>query len=165
MATIETLAPDQWQRLRDIRLRLLSADPDSFGSTLEREQNYNDEDWAKRSGNPDVATFLLTENGTDYGISVGGPFRSHGRDCAGMYSMWVDPAMRGRGFGVQLVEAVISWAKETGFEELCLEVGDHNAAAIALYERCGFLPTGNTLILDPPRDHISEHERRLDLGS
>lgn len=163
MATIERLKPDQWQRLRDMRLRLLEADPDSFGSTLEREQNYSAEQWAGRSGNPNVATFLATENGIDYGISAGGPYRSHSRDCAGMYSVWVDPRMRGRGLGEQLIHAVISWAKEAGFDELCLEVGDHNTAAITLYERCGFLPTGNTLALDPPRDHITEHERRLDL--
>ena len=163
MASIERLKPDQWQRLRDIRLCLLKSDPDSFGSTLEREQNYSAEEWAERSGNPNVATFLATENGIDYGISVGGPYRNHGRDCAGMYSVWVDPRMRGRGFGGQLTRAVISWAKEAGFDELCLEVGDHNTAAIAPYERYRFLRTGNTLALDPRRDHITEHERCLDL--
>jgi len=71
--------------------------------------------------------------------------------------------MRGRGFGGQLTHTVISWAKEAGFDELCLEVGDHYTGAIALYERYGFLRTGNTLALDPPRDHITEHERCLDL--
>ena len=110
-----------------------------------------------------MGTFLVTGNGTDVGISVGGPYRNHGRDCAGMYSVWVDPRMRGRGFGGQLTHAVISWAKEAGFDELCLEVGDHNTAAIAPYERYRFLRTGKTLALDPRRDHITEHERCLDL--
>lgn len=158
---IERLQPDQWQRLRDMRLRLLAADPDSFGSTLSREQRFTDEEWAAKAQRSEVATFLISENEDDHGISVGAPYRHHGRDCAGLYSMWIDPALRGKGLGGLLVDAVIDWAKQTGYRELCLEVGDHNTAAVALYESRGFLPTENTFTLDPPRDHITEHERLL----
>jgi hypothetical protein len=44
-----------------------------------------------------------------------------------------------------------------------LEVGDTNAYAVRLYERAGFVPTGVTASLPPPRAHITEHERILDL--
>ena len=159
--SIERLKPDQWKRLRDMRLRLLAADPDSFGSTLALEQSFTDEEWAAKAQRPEAATFLISEMGTDFGISVGAPYRHHGRDCAGLYSMWVDSAMRGKGFGGQLVDAVIAWAKDADYQELCLEVGDHNTAAIALYESRSFVPTGNTFTLDPPRGHITEHERML----
>ena len=158
---IDRMLPEQWRRLRDMRLRLLKADPDSFGSTLEREQAYSDEEWTKRAKKPEVATFFVGENERDHGISVGAPYKHNGRNCAGLYSMWIDPATRGRGLGGKLVDAVIEWAKDAGYQELCLEVGDHNTAAIALYESRGFLPTGNTFKMEPPRDHITEHERLL----
>jgi len=144
-----------------MRLRLLASDPDSFGSTLEREKAFTDEEWAVKAKNPQVATFFVAENGNDCGISVGAPYRHHDRDCAGLYSMWIEPETRGRGLGGMLVDAVIGWAKDAGYHELCLEVGDHNTAAIALYESRGFLPTGNTFTVDPPRQHITEHERML----
>ena len=55
------------------------------------------------------------------------------------------------------------WAREEGFPHLFLDVADENTAAIKLYERLGFAPTGVKNHMPPPRDHISEHERALEL--
>jgi RimJ/RimL family protein N-acetyltransferase len=40
------------------------------------------------------------------------------------------------------VEAVIGWASDRGATSLYLGVTETNHPAIALYERCGFRPTG-----------------------
>lgn len=42
-------------------------------------------------------------------------------------------------------------------------VGDANAAAIRLYESCGFVPNGNTSTLPPPRQHVGEIQFGLSL--
>jgi [ribosomal protein S18]-alanine N-acetyltransferase len=51
----------------------------------------------------------------------------------------VAPEHRGRGVGRMLMEQAIVIAREKGAERLVLEVRESNVAAIALYERFGFV--------------------------
>ena len=60
----------------------------------------------------------------------------------GEFGMTVSLPWRGRGVGSALVTAAIGWARGQGLHKLCLEVFPHNAAAIALYRRCGFVEEG-----------------------
>lgn len=59
----------------------------------------------------------------------------------GLIQMWVDPAWRKRSIGYQLVEAVVSWASERS-NRIRLGVASDNRNAVHLFERCGFLSTG-----------------------
>ena len=72
--------------------------------------------------------------------------------------MWVAPEARKRGVGVALVQAVIEWAQSEGYYRIILDVGDTNTPAIRLYQSCGFIRTGRTGTLPPPRQYIGEHE-------
>lgn len=56
--------------------------------------------------------------------------------------MLVDRRWRGRGVGSALVAEAVEWGRARGLHKLCLEVFAHNAAAIALYRRCGFAEEG-----------------------
>lgn len=49
---------------------------------------------------------------------------------------------RGQGLGRRLLDGVIDWARSRGAHKIDLEVWPHNAAAIALYERAGFVREG-----------------------
>jgi L-amino acid N-acyltransferase YncA len=60
----------------------------------------------------------------------------------GELGMLVDRDWRGRGVGSALVRAAIGRARGQGLHKLCLEVFAHNAAAIALYRKCGFVEEG-----------------------
>ena len=66
-------------------------------------------------------------------------------------AMWVDPAFRDRGFGRQLLEAVLDWALSCGAVVIELSVTDSNAAAARLYSRAGFTKTGVREQLDSAR--------------
>ncbi len=77
--------------------------------------------------------------------------------------MWVAPEARGAGVGLALAQAVTEWARGAGFATLRLDVADANEPAVRLYARAGFAPTGAVGALPPPRAHITEHERALDL--
>jgi RimJ/RimL family protein N-acetyltransferase len=60
----------------------------------------------------------------------------------GELGMLVDREWRGHGVGSALLQAAIGWARDHGLHKLSLEVFTHNAAAIALYRRSGFIEEG-----------------------
>ena len=53
--------------------------------------------------------------------------------------MYVEPDRRGAGVGRALLDALEIAARERGVTRLVLETGIHQAAAIALYRRAGFV--------------------------
>jgi GNAT superfamily N-acetyltransferase len=82
-------------------------------------------------------------------------------DTAWLISMWVAPEARRRGIGEARIEVVVAWAEANGIHRLLLDVADDNAAAIALYAKCGFQPNREAGSLPAPREHIREHQREL----
>jgi RimJ/RimL family protein N-acetyltransferase len=60
----------------------------------------------------------------------------------GELGMAVAREWRGRGVGSALLAAAIEWARERGLHKLSLGVFPHNAAAIALYRKFGFVEEG-----------------------
>jgi ribosomal protein S18 acetylase RimI-like enzyme len=57
----------------------------------------------------------------------------------GDIGMMVAAEWRGRGVGTALVAAAVEWARERGLHKLALGVFPHNAAAISLYRKFGFV--------------------------
>jgi GNAT superfamily N-acetyltransferase len=162
VATIVRMGPEQWERVRAIRLRALRDTPDAFATTAADEELREPESWRARLASPEAATFVAREGAEDVGLVTGAAFRGRA-GAAGLFGMWVAPAARGTGVGDGLVEAVVAWARAAAYARAVLEVGDVNDAAIRLYERHGFAPTGATGTLPPPRTHVREHERALEL--
>jgi GNAT superfamily N-acetyltransferase len=155
---VHRLSPHEGDRLRTLRLRAVRDAPHAFASTAQETAAWPPENWPQQLR--DLATFVVVKGGQDVGMVRGGPDQ-HDKPVAWLLSMWVSAEARGHGVGETLVVAVVDWAREAGFQEIKLEVGDHNAPAIALYARLGFVPTGKTCHLPPPRSDIREHERRL----
>jgi ribosomal protein S18 acetylase RimI-like enzyme len=155
---IRELAPDDWQALRDIRLTALRDAPSAFGSTY---ASFGEPEWRGRL-RPESATFLahLPE------VSPAGLAGVIGEDpgTAELVSMWVAPAARGRGVGEALVTAAAEWAKGRDYREVHLWVTESNAHAQALYERCGFTPTGERQPLPSDPSVLEIGMRRLVLG-
>lgn len=161
---IQRAQPTDWQRIRSIRLRSLADAPDAFGTTLAEDQTRPDVNWRDRAENDGVVHFLATtRDGNDLGIVVGSPYSGY-KNTAGLFGMWVAPESRGQRVGNALVRAVIQWARNEKYRRIILDVADTNTVAIRLYESSGFVATGTTGSLPPPRQHISEHERCLNLA-
>lgn len=59
-----------------------------------------------------------------------------------LYSVAVDPAMRGAGLGAALLEDALQQAHEACCDRLRLEVREDNFPAITLYRRAGFTEIG-----------------------
>jgi GNAT superfamily N-acetyltransferase len=161
--TIERMGPADWERVRSLRLAALIESPDAFSMNLALEVGRSPESWQERLVREDVATWLATEEGRDLGIVVGAPYEGV-PDAVGLYSMWVAPPARGRGIAGALVDAVLAWARQRGAQRVLLDVADLNSAALHLYERKGFVATGQRGVLSAERPHVHEHQRVLRLG-
>ena len=148
--------------VRAIRLRTLADAPDAFGTTLAEDEALPDAVWRARVEDPAKAAFLAMAGGAAVGVAFGAPYDS-GPGDAGLFGMWVAPDWRRRGVAVDIVDAVVAWARARGSTRLLLDVADGNTAAIRLYESRGFVPTGVTGSLPPPRERILEHQHALDL--
>jgi putative acetyltransferase len=56
--------------------------------------------------------------------------------------MYIDPALRGRGIGRLILEALEDHARRAGVRVLRLETGVKQPAALSLYRAAGFTPRG-----------------------
>jgi RimJ/RimL family protein N-acetyltransferase len=63
----------------------------------------------------------------------------------GEIGMAVSREWRGRGAGSALLAAAIEWARGQGLHKLSLSVFAHNAGAIALYHKVGFVEEGRRI--------------------
>jgi ribosomal protein S18 acetylase RimI-like enzyme len=157
---VRRLTADDIDVLRKVRLDALRADPDAFGSTLEREEGRPDEDWVRwLSGRS--AMFVAEHVSEPVGLAGGIVDGEHPRRAV-LVSMWVAPTSRNQGIGRALVAAVVEWANQSDREKVVLHVIEGNAAAIALYERCGFAFTGDCAQRD--RDQATELVMALSLS-
>ena len=163
---IQRLQPEHWYRLRAVRLRALADSPNAFGTLLAEDEARSAHDWRRRLEREEVVTLVaFTAAHEDVGLVVATPWKwSEDNDAAGLFAMWVAPETRGTGVGGALIDAVIAWAREGNYARILLDVADQNTAAVALYASRGFVPTGKTGTLPPPRHHVTEHERELVLG-
>jgi RimJ/RimL family protein N-acetyltransferase len=125
---------EAWQ---DVRLRSLTDAPDAFRSTVERERAFTDDDWRARLRPPAV----LVLDG-DRAVGLGGGFEVR-PGVVIVVAMWLEPEWRGRGLSRQVLDLVVDWARERD-HEVELEVASDASAARAVYERYGFVYTGET---------------------
>ena len=69
-----------------------------------------------------------------------GAVRLIGPATAEIKRMYVEPELRRAGIGRTLVDALEAEARRLGAEQVVLETGTRQTAALALYARCGFTP-------------------------
>lgn len=134
-ARIERLQSGGGERWRSIRLSALSEAPYAFGTTYAEAARWPTARWEAQV--VEFATFIAVVDGRDIGVARAAHHTQS--DVRELISMWVAPAARGQGIGAQLIESVATWAKASGATTLVLDVVTANAAAIARYERSGFV--------------------------
>ncbi len=113
-----------------------------LSAVAELESSCFSEPWSRAA-----LSLLLTEQASGVVLLQNGAVAAYGGvlwapDEGQITNIAVSPDFRRRGFGKQILQALILQAKERGAVQLVLEVRASNAAAIALYENSGFLTVG-----------------------
>jgi ribosomal protein S18 acetylase RimI-like enzyme len=152
---IDRVRPEDWERVRDIRLRMTKDTPLAYIETHETALALGEDKWrerAARSTRPGNTGYVAVVAATGEWVGTMNaylPVADPGEapPFAWLYGVWVDPAHRGRAAGVTdaLLDACLAWARdEAGVPELRLNVHEANSRARRYYERHGFVPTGET---------------------
>lgn len=111
----------------------------------EFDDPYPDERWladrlATLSRRGDLFVMLIDDHGVAVGVAVvriRPQFWEEANECY-LAELYVAPAHRGRGLGAALLTAVIDEARSRDATYIDLTTTNHDATAIALYERFGF---------------------------
>ncbi len=133
------LRADEWEVLRDVRLRALATDPAAFVATHADEVLLDDLTWRARMASGQLAA--LDPDGR--AVAMAAVIPVEGEPChRELVGVWVDPAVRGAGVARTVIELAVGWAGDAGATEVTLRVLEGNGPARALYTRCGFVETG-----------------------
>jgi GNAT superfamily N-acetyltransferase len=144
---IRRIRAGEWLEMRSLRLHALADAPTAYGSTLAQEQSYSDEIWRERSRGTasgcERATFIAERDGKWLGM-VTGLANQQGQMSQStlLVAMFVATSVRCKGIGVSLVDALTSWARDCGANQIALWVASDNKPAVSLYQRCGYRFTG-----------------------
>jgi GNAT superfamily N-acetyltransferase len=152
---VRRFAPDQWQLLRELRLRALCDDPDAFASTHAREIEFDEQIWRSRTARMAYAI----RDGAPAGLVGAMPDEETGTTV--LIAMWVASEHRGAGVGDALVAWVCAAARSNGHRRVGLWYADGNDPARRLYERLGFVEIDGGKLPGRLEDH--DHAMTLDL--
>lgn len=157
---IHRTTPDDWERLRRIRLAALADSPDAFSGTLAEAAALPDAEWRRRATpSSSSACFIAVADGSWIGMCV-----VLMREATELVSVWVEPSHRRRGAVTALLEAAIEWCRQHGHPDLLVWVNAANVPAIAAYEKAGFRPTGLSQPF-PNRPDLTEMAMQVSISS
>ena len=147
MVTIRRIRQGEGSRLREVRVRALRTDPDAFAASHDQASARDDQVWEEMAvaGSTGEEEIILVAEGDDGLVGMVGAFtRADEPNTRHLYGMWVAPEARSSGLGQRFVDAVREWSIETGADEVKLWVVESNLPARTLYEKVGFVRTGES---------------------
>lgn len=116
-----------------IRLRALIDALGERDPQYQKEAGFTAAQWRRRLRNH--AQFATLVDGRPVGLIAA---QQENPDSVYLYSLWLDPIVRGRGLARPLVAAAVDWARSEGVQTITLRVASGNLAARAVYESLGF---------------------------
>ena len=144
MFTVRRVRVEEWEQLRDLRLRALRSDPLAFATTFAAANERTEvqwQDWVRTGATSEWNCMVVAEEAPGTLLGLGAVFLQEHHFT--LVSMWVDPSARGRGIGSALVETLLAWVDRTlPGADVRLDVNPEQEAAMALYRSHGFQETG-----------------------
>lgn len=153
------LSSAEWAQLRDLRLTAVRDSPESFLSTFEEQVGWTDDDWRAEASRGD---WLVETVDAQPVAMLGATAETDIADSERYLSyLWVAPTHRRHGLAAGLVRAMLGRLRAAGVVRAWLWVLGENDAARQLYEKLGFLSTGER---QPLEKDPSRFEERMSLS-
>jgi len=155
------LTESDWEQFAQLRLRALSDALGTGDAQYLTESRFTPAGWQQRLR--DHAQFALFVGAarsatSDTADRPAGLIAAHRErpDTVYLYSLWLDPRVRGRGLARRLVGATLDWARRSGARTVTMRMSPDNTVARSLYEGFGFT--------EVPGDAPGEVGMRLSFG-
>lgn len=136
---VEIIDPNEWQRLRSIRLQALTESGHAFGGTLEGESAESESEWRSKFVKSDF--LIASVDGVDVAMMfievLDGDF---GATCW-IGGCWSNPKFRGKGVLSSMFRFIDQQDKDWKVQGLGVWTDNYNA--IAAYEKLGFVKMGD----------------------
>jgi len=136
---VELLTPDQWQRVRAIRLRALEESGYAFGGTFEVESAEDEAMWRLKFEKNDF--LIASVAGVDAAILYIEVLKGDFGATCWIGGCWSDPQFRGKGLMRALFTFIDQQEKDWKIQGLGVFTDNYNA--IAAYEKLGFVKMGD----------------------
>ncbi len=127
------LGETDWQVFAAVRMRALADSMGENDPSYQHEAAFTAAQWRRRLR--DHAQFVALLGDRPVGL-IGA--QQENAETVYLYSLWLEPAVRGRGLAKQLVAAALDWARHSNVHTVRLRVATDNAAARQVYESVGF---------------------------
>lgn len=156
---LDAVTEADWERWRDLRLRMLADTPTAFAETLGHALEQDEEEWrfrASRTCAPGSFARVAVDEATGEWVGTMSAYTSPA-DGLFLVGVFVDARVRGAGVSGALLDAVLTWARaQPGADGVRLHVHEDNLRAQAFYLRKGFVATGvrTPYGLDPTREEL-----------
>jgi GNAT superfamily N-acetyltransferase len=178
--TLHLPSEDDWEAIRDLRIRAVTDTPIAFLETREHALAAPETEWrqrARRNVSDDSTQVVAVDpDGRWIGsmicfVSEGSPAYvaspRPGPRRANLVGVFVDPDWRGdAGVTDALLAEIGRWVTDRGLQQLYLHVSTENPRALRSYEKRGFVATGVVdRVPDRPDDREIEMVAMLPLRS
>jgi GNAT superfamily N-acetyltransferase len=156
---VSLLIPDEWERLKQIRIRALTANPEAFGAKLTEVMSQAKDDWLKLYEKEDY--LIASTGGVDIGMLYIEVLKGdHGATCW-IGGCWTDPDFRGIGVMRSLFNYIDDHASEKSWQRQGLGVWADNLVAINSYKSLGFAFAGEKILGDTSGKYFQHMVRDL----
>ncbi len=130
---VTRLAESDWRAFATLRLRALIDTLGPGDPQYRQESAFTAAQWRRRLRAH--AQFAVRVD--DHLVGLIGAQRQT-PESVYLYSLWLEPGMRGKGLGRALVSSAVEWARSQDARCVTLRVATTNAAAREVYEQLGF---------------------------
>lgn len=160
---LRRLGPEEWSRLRHVRLTALKDSPDAFLATYDQEQGYSQERWAAEFARG--IWYLCEDEGKP--VFMAGVTKEPGGLSPverNLEYVWLAPEHRRSGVAYEMLRKILRELRESGISTVFLFVLDGNERALLLYKRLNFASIGTWQPLPDDPAGRGEQQFRLGLG-
>jgi len=142
--TIQRLNSQHAEQYRALMLEAYGLHPEAFTSSVAERAGMPLAWWESRLTSPLDLLLGAFEGDNLVGIvGLAFEYREKARHKATLFGLYVSAGSRHDGLGYQLVQTALAEARtHKGLKLIQLTVTTGNAAALALYQRCGFVQFG-----------------------
>ncbi len=130
---VTRLTESDWRVFATLRLRALTDTLGAGDQQYRQEISFTAAQWRRRLRAH--AQFAVQID--DHLVGLIGAQRQS-TEAVYLYSLWLEPGVRGRGLGHELVTAAVDWARSQRARIVTLRVDAANATARGVYEQLGF---------------------------